>query len=115
LQPKQLHFDVSPLSPMAFDNAVLQISKLIQRVRICVLDFRAFGGDAIKSILKASPDSFMQLVLQQAYYNLCGHVCATYETASTRKFKYICSVHMQPICSQSLSEQRFLMRQSMFG
>jgi len=40
-------------------------------------------------VLKVSPDSFLQLVLQLAYYNLNGEVCATYETASSRRYRYI--------------------------
>eukprot|EP01116_Phalansterium_solitarium_P025693 TRINITY_DN9949_c0_g1_i2.p1 TRINITY_DN9949_c0_g1~~TRINITY_DN9949_c0_g1_i2.p1 ORF type:complete len:626 (+),score=142.42 TRINITY_DN9949_c0_g1_i2:105-1982(+) len=36
--------------------------------------------------LKVSPDSFIQMVLQLAYFKLNGKGCATYETGQTRQF-----------------------------
>jgi carnitine O-acetyltransferase len=39
-------------------------------------------------VAKLSPDAYVQMVLQLAYYRLHGKWTATYETASTRQFLY---------------------------
>jgi len=41
---QRLLFDVSPLHEMIFELAALHVRQLIERVRICVLDFRSYGG-----------------------------------------------------------------------
>lgn len=50
-----------------------------------VYRFKGFGKDFIKSC-KCSPDAFIQLAMQLAYYRLYGHLVATYESAGTRRF-----------------------------
>eukprot|EP00755_Sulcionema_specki_P009263 Sspe_Gene.43239::Locus_21047_Transcript_1_1_Confidence_1.000_Length_2369::g.43239::m.43239/K00624/E2.3.1.7; carnitine O-acetyltransferase len=51
-----------------------------------VLQFKSFGGAFIKSIAKMSPDAFVQIAMQLAYYKLLGRNDATYEAASTRSY-----------------------------
>jgi hypothetical protein len=50
-----------------------------------VLKFGEFGSDWLRTA-KVAPDSFFQLALQLTWFRLYGRLCATYETASTRKF-----------------------------
>ncbi|KAF9968273.1 hypothetical protein BGZ65_012737 [Modicella reniformis] len=38
-------------------------------------------------IVKASPDAYLQMAIQLAYYRQIGQPCATYETGSTRQFR----------------------------
>ncbi|KAJ7761889.1 acyltransferase ChoActase/COT/CPT [Mycena maculata] len=49
--------------------------------------FQDYGTDWIKGALKQSPDAFIQMVFQLAYYKTRGQFTATYETALTRMFK----------------------------
>ncbi|KAJ7455348.1 acyltransferase ChoActase/COT/CPT [Mycena galericulata] len=49
--------------------------------------FQDYGTDWIKSTLKQSPDAYLQMVLQLAYFKTRGEFTATYETALTRMFK----------------------------
>ncbi|KAJ7030394.1 acyltransferase ChoActase/COT/CPT [Mycena alexandri] len=49
--------------------------------------FQEYGTDWIKDTLKQSPDAYIQMVLQLAYYKTHGEFTATYETALTRMFK----------------------------
>lgn len=35
-----------------------------------------------------SPDSFIQMAIQLAYFKVYGHSVATYETAGTRRFSW---------------------------
>jgi len=41
----------------------------------------------LSSLVKASPDAYMQMAIQLGYYKQIGEPCATYETASTRQFR----------------------------
>ncbi|KAI7857673.1 acyltransferase ChoActase/COT/CPT [Circinella umbellata] len=52
----------------------------------CTCYFDTFGTDWIKKVGKVSPDAFLQMVLQLAYYRLHNKVVPTYETGSTRKY-----------------------------
>ncbi|KAF8311691.1 carnitine acetyltransferase [Clavulina sp. PMI_390] len=51
-----------------------------------VLWFTDYGIDWIKSTGRLSPDAYIQMALQLAWYKATGAFTATYETASTRLF-----------------------------
>jgi carnitine O-acetyltransferase len=51
-----------------------------------LLHFKAYGSNKIKSSVMASPDAFVQMALQLAYFRTYGEPCPTYESASTRQF-----------------------------
>ncbi|KII85049.1 hypothetical protein PLICRDRAFT_45160 [Plicaturopsis crispa FD-325 SS-3] len=51
-----------------------------------VLWFTDYGAEWIKEVAKLSPDAYLQMVLQLAWYRTRGHFTATYETALTRMF-----------------------------
>lgn len=50
-----------------------------------VYRYQAYGKTFIKSC-RVSPDVYIQLALQLAYYKLYGIIVNTYESASTRRF-----------------------------
>lgn len=49
--------------------------------------FLSFGKDALTKV-KVNPDTFVQMAIQLAYYRLHKKPGATYETATTRKFRH---------------------------
>ena len=51
-----------------------------------VLIYDGYGADFIKTVARVSPDAYIQMVLQLAYYRTQGEFTATYETGSTRQF-----------------------------
>eukprot|EP01059_Diplonema_ambulator_P003204 TRINITY_DN1286_c0_g1_i2.p1 TRINITY_DN1286_c0_g1~~TRINITY_DN1286_c0_g1_i2.p1 ORF type:complete len:752 (+),score=144.71 TRINITY_DN1286_c0_g1_i2:66-2258(+) len=51
-----------------------------------ILQFKQFGGGFIKTVAKMSPDAFVQIAIQLAYYKIFGKNDATYEAASTRSY-----------------------------
>ncbi|CAG8533512.1 7335_t:CDS:2 [Cetraspora pellucida] len=51
-----------------------------------ILQFSEYGTQFIKKFGKCSPDAYLQMVIQLAYYQLHGRVVPTYETSSTRQF-----------------------------
>ena len=50
-----------------------------------VFTFTDFGKSFIKTC-NCSPDAFLQMSLQLAYYKIYNELCSTYESASTRRF-----------------------------
>uniref|UniRef100_A0A8C1JLK9 carnitine O-palmitoyltransferase n=1 Tax=Cyprinus carpio TaxID=7962 RepID=A0A8C1JLK9_CYPCA len=62
------------------------LNALADDVDCHVFPFREFGKGRIKK-MKLSPDSFVQLALQLAYYRDRGTFCLTYEASMTRLFR----------------------------
>jgi carnitine O-acetyltransferase len=92
-----------------------------------LMQFRGFGSDWLKQ-QQVSPDSFVQMVLQLAFYRLHNKHTATYETGTTRQFYHgrtetcrSCSIEsdafVKAICSESSkpSEVVALLRKAMDG
>ncbi|XP_028340027.1 carnitine O-acetyltransferase isoform X2 [Physeter macrocephalus] len=83
--PKKLRFNITPEIKSDIEKAKQNLSIMIQDLDITMLVFHHFGKDFPKSE-KLSPDSFIQMALQLAYYRIYGQACATYESASLRMF-----------------------------
>uniref|UniRef100_A0A8C4WZR7 Choline O-acetyltransferase n=1 Tax=Eptatretus burgeri TaxID=7764 RepID=A0A8C4WZR7_EPTBU len=66
-------------------NHVL-LSLLADSLSICVRSFEEFGTRSVK-LWAFSPDAFIQVALQLAYYRMHGDLTHTYESASTRSFQ----------------------------
>ncbi|KAH7930218.1 carnitine acetyltransferase [Leucogyrophana mollusca] len=60
---------------------------LIQNSDDSAFWFTEYGGDWIKEAAKLSPDAYIQMVLQLAWYRSRGEFTATYETVLTRMFQ----------------------------
>nr|XP_014274778.2 choline O-acetyltransferase [Halyomorpha halys] len=70
----------------AINEAARSIDNLIEDFDYYVYHFDGYGKRFIKSC-KVSPDAYIQMALQLAYYKLYGKLTATYESASTRRFR----------------------------
>ncbi|KAJ7104046.1 acyltransferase ChoActase/COT/CPT [Mycena belliarum] len=68
-------------------NAVARAKSIIDDSDGNVFWFQDYGTDWIKNTLRQSPDAYIQMVLQLAYFKTRGEFTATYETALTRMFK----------------------------
>ncbi|KAF9174519.1 Carnitine O-acetyltransferase mitochondrial [Mortierella sp. AD010] len=66
-------------------KAEVNAKKFIENVDSCLIHFNEYGSNWLKSI-KCSPDAYVQMVLQLAYYRHYGTWTPTYESASTRLF-----------------------------
>lgn len=51
-----------------------------------VFTFKAYGKEYIKK-QKVSPDAFIQVAMQLAFYKCRGRLVSTYESASIRRFQ----------------------------
>jgi len=80
-----LKFNISNQVKEAIRTAATNLEKLVQNLEACGFSFDNYGKDFIKS-QKLSPDSYIQMAIQFAFYRLHNVAGAHYETASTRKY-----------------------------
>ncbi|XP_014768157.2 choline O-acetyltransferase, partial [Octopus bimaculoides] len=85
--PRKLKWKLTEVLNKDIADASKAIDKLISDLDLYVLRFTNFGKEFPKS-QNMSPDSFIQLALQLTYYKIHGHLVSTYESASTRRFRY---------------------------
>nr|XP_018265940.1 carnitine O-acetyltransferase [Kwoniella dejecticola CBS 10117]OBR88098.1 carnitine O-acetyltransferase [Kwoniella dejecticola CBS 10117] len=84
-QPKKLEWRLTPDLLAGIRYAETRISDLICQNDSQALEFKGYGGNFIKRH-GFSPDAFVQMALQAAYYGLYGRVESTYEPAMTKAF-----------------------------
>uniref|UniRef100_A0A8C6V2W3 carnitine O-palmitoyltransferase n=1 Tax=Neogobius melanostomus TaxID=47308 RepID=A0A8C6V2W3_9GOBI len=82
-----LHIDL-PLSSkcLGICTSLTVAQSLADDVDCHVFPFREFGKGRVKK-LRVSPDAFIQISLQLAYYRDRGGFCLTYEASMTRLFR----------------------------
>lgn len=74
-----------PELSIALRFAETRLADLIQQNEFQTLDFAAYGKNFI-TLMGFSPDAFVQMAFQAAYYGLYGRVECTYEPAMTKIF-----------------------------
>lgn len=80
-----IHFQLDPSVQSKIFEAKRIFKQIASTFDLTVETFFAFGKDFIKS-QKISPDSFIQMALQLAYFKIHKKTVLTYETATTRGF-----------------------------
>jgi carnitine O-acetyltransferase len=83
--PHKLEWDMIPELSIAVRFAETRLADLIEQNEFHCLDFSAYGKNFITSV-GFSPDAFVQMAFQAAYYGLYGRVECTYEPAMTKAF-----------------------------
>ncbi|KAI8968023.1 acyltransferase ChoActase/COT/CPT [Mycotypha africana] len=84
-EPRLLTWDITNNLNGSIRNAEKNATALIENLDSVLLHYGNYGSDFMKKA-KISPDSWMQMIYQLAYYRHTGTHCPTYESASTRKF-----------------------------
>ncbi|KAH6621092.1 Choline/Carnitine o-acyltransferase-domain-containing protein [Chaetomium sp. MPI-SDFR-AT-0129] len=83
--PHKLEWDMAPELRIAVRFAETRLADLIEQNEFQCLDFGAYGKTFITS-MGFSPDAFVQMAFQAAYYGLYGRVECTYEPAMTKMY-----------------------------
>ena len=83
--PHKLEWDMLPELSTALRFAETRLADLIQQNEFQTLDFSAYGKNFMTS-MGFSPDAFVQMAFQAAYYGLYGRVECIYEPAMTKVF-----------------------------
>lgn len=63
-----------------------RLQRLVNNLDMDVFKFKVYGKEFIKK-QKMSPDAFIQVALQLAFYKCNGRLVSTYESASIRRFQ----------------------------
>ena len=83
--PHKLEWNMVPEVAMALRFAETRLADLINKNEFETLEFSGYGKNFITS-MGFSPDAFVQMAFQAAYYGLYGRVESTYEPAMTKVF-----------------------------
>lgn len=84
--PKKLKFTLSPKAQNLLSEAASSHDKLIADLDMNYLHFTGYGKNWIKT-QKMSPDSFIQMAIQYAFYKMHRVPGAHYESAQTRMYE----------------------------
>uniref|UniRef100_W5KA03 Choline O-acetyltransferase n=1 Tax=Astyanax mexicanus TaxID=7994 RepID=W5KA03_ASTMX len=84
--PRRLAWRCSPQVQGMLASSAEHLHRLVKNLDMEVFTFGAYGKEFIKK-QKMSPDAYVQVALQLAFYRCNGRVVSTYESASTRRFR----------------------------
>ncbi|AGO12564.1 AaceriAER224Wp [[Ashbya] aceris (nom. inval.)] len=85
--PRRLEWKSDSYLLSSLHFAETRLSDMLSQFDFAVVDFRRYGANHIKTHFKTSPDAFMQMAFQTAYYALYGKFEMTYEPAMTKVFR----------------------------
>lgn len=83
--PSALTFDLSAQTKTDIEIAKAKFQATIDSLDQEVFQYYGYGKNLIKQF-KVSPDAYVQMMIQLAYYKLTGTLRPTYESAATRKY-----------------------------
>ncbi|CAH1109108.1 unnamed protein product [Psylliodes chrysocephalus] len=84
-EPRKLEFNISDSLQKYIQQANVNIDKLADNLDLDAFQFTSFGKEFVKS-QKMSPDSYIQIAMQYAFYRIHQTPGAHYESAATRKY-----------------------------
>ncbi|KOC13145.1 carnitine acetyl transferase [Aspergillus flavus AF70] len=84
--PRPINFHLNDEVLEAIDAATKEHRQQISAHELKVQAYQGYGKGLIKKF-KCSPDAYVQMIIQLAYFKMYGKNRPTYESASTRKFQ----------------------------
>ncbi|CAH0724064.1 unnamed protein product, partial [Brenthis ino] len=84
--PQPMKWNLTTELQRTIEHAARDIDRSISDLDLKVYTYRGYGREFMKSC-RTSPDVYIQLALQYAYFKLYGYLVSTYESASLRRFR----------------------------
>ncbi len=107
LAATELAFERTDRLASAIARAERHASALVGRTDLAVLDVEGLGRDAIAGH-GLSPDGFVQMAFQLAFFTLTGTVASTYESVGTKRFLHGRTEAMRSVSTESVALVRSL-------
>jgi carnitine O-acetyltransferase len=85
-EPTPIKFNVTKEVQVEIDRATKDFNEVIGAHELRVQAYQGYGKGLIKKF-KCSPDAYVQMVIQLAYFKMYGKNRPTYESAATRRFQ----------------------------
>ncbi|CAO3635783.1 unnamed protein product [Cunninghamella echinulata] len=101
INPRRIEWNMTEDITLGVRYAETRLSDLILQNEVKVLEFTKYGKYFITD-MKMSPDAFIQMAYQAAYYGLYGKVECTYEPAMTKTFLHGRTESIRSVTNQSL-------------
>lgn len=100
--PRKLEWRNTPELLLAMRFAETHLADLIHQNEFEALEIQHYGMNFIKE-MGFSPDAFVQIAFQAAYYSLYGRVECTYEPAMTKQFLHGRTESIRTVSMESLA------------
>ncbi|TRX93113.1 hypothetical protein FHL15_005981 [Xylaria flabelliformis] len=84
--PVAVNFDITRDVGTEIDKATQAFESVMKQHELAVQGYQGYGKGLIKKF-KCSPDAYVQMIIQLAYYKMYGKNRPTYESAATRRFQ----------------------------
>lgn len=85
-EPELVKFGITPKVQAEIDRATKDFNEVIGAHQLAVQAYQGYGKGLIKKF-KCSPDAYVQMIIQLAYFKMYGKNRPTYESAATRRFQ----------------------------
>lgn len=85
-EPTAVQFHINEQVTKDIHRAASDFDRVVGQHELRVQAYQAYGKGFVKK-LKCSPDAYVQMIIQLAYYKMFGVNRPTYESAATRRFQ----------------------------
>lgn len=99
--PHKLEWDMVPELSTALRFAETRLADLIQQNEFHTLEFTGYGKNFMTS-MGFSPDAFVQMAFQAAYFGMYGRMESVYEPAMTKVFYHGRTEAIRPVTHESV-------------
>ena len=99
--PHKLEWEMVPELTTALRFAETRLADLIQQNEFATLEFMHYGKNFMTS-MGFSPDAFVQIAFQAAYYGMYGRLESTYEPAMTKVYYHGRTEAVRPVTQESV-------------
>ena len=99
--PHKLEWDMVPELSTALRFAETRLADLIQQNEFQTLEFEHYGKNFMTS-MGFSPDAFVQMAFQAAYYGMYGRMESVYEPAMTKMYFHGRTEAIRPVTPESV-------------